>query len=74
MLALAVSLLFGFAAFVALAVIQSSVLVGARRTRAILAELGEIERRTRIARPRLTAAASAPRRSRPALQPLFAAA
>ncbi|HEY6814528.1 MAG TPA: hypothetical protein VI168_03210 [Croceibacterium sp.] len=67
MLAIAVSLLFGFTAFAALAVIVSSLLAGSRRARAILAELAEID-----ARPRVTRSAAA----RPAavLQPALAVA
>jgi len=45
MLAMAVSLLFGFAAFAALAVIRSSLRVGSARARLILAELAAIDRR-----------------------------
>jgi hypothetical protein len=69
MLAIAISLLFGLAAFAALAVIASSLTSGARRTRAILAELAEIERKARVTRPR-------PVRFQPraVLQPAFAAA
>ena len=52
MLAIAVSLLFGLAAFAALSVISSSLVAGSRRTRAILAELAEIERKARVTRPR----------------------
>ena len=59
MLAIAVSLLFGLAAFAALSVISSSLVAGSRRTRAILAELAEIERQARVTRPR--AARPAPR-------------
>lgn len=44
MLAVAISLLFGFATFAALAVIHASLVAGARRARLILAELAEIER------------------------------
>lgn len=52
MLAIAISLLFGLAAFAALAVIRSSAIVGSHRARAILAELAEIDRRARVSRPR----------------------
>ncbi len=52
MLAIAVSLLFGLAAFTALAVIASSLISGSRRIRAILAELSEIERKALVTRPR----------------------
>jgi hypothetical protein len=45
MLAIAISLLFGLAAFAALAVLGASLSRCARRARAILAELAEIERR-----------------------------
>jgi hypothetical protein len=69
MLALAVSLLFGLAALAAVAVIHSSLVVGIRRARLILAELDEIERQARVTRP-------APAGSPPqlALRPAFAAA
>ena len=69
MLALAVSLLFGLAALAAIAVIRSSLIVGIRRARVILAALDEIERGARVTRP-------APAGSRPqlALRPAFAAA
>ena len=50
MLAITVSLLFGLAAFAALATLCSSLLAGSRRARAILAELAEIERRGRVTR------------------------
>jgi hypothetical protein len=50
MLAIAISLMFGLAAFTALAVIRSSVVAGSRRARAILAELAEIERRAGVTR------------------------
>ena len=52
MLAIAVSLLFGLAAFAALAVIASSLSSGSRRVRAILAELAAIERKAPVTRPR----------------------
>ncbi len=45
MLAIAVSLLFGLATLAALAVIHTGLLVGARRARAIFAELAEIDSR-----------------------------
>ena len=44
MTAFAISLLFGLAAFAALAVISASVVAGASRARQILAELAVIER------------------------------
>ena len=46
MLAIAIALLFGSAAFAALAVIRSSLRAGSARGRLILAELAEIDRRT----------------------------
>jgi hypothetical protein len=69
MLAIAISLLFGLAAFAALAVIRSSVTVGARRARTILAELAEIERRAGVSRSR-----PVPGWSPPAPMPVGAAA
>ena len=69
MLAIAVSLLFGLAAFAALAVIAFSLMSGSRRVRAIVAELAQIERRAPVTRP--WAARLQPR---PALLPAFAAA
>ena len=68
MLAIAVSLLFGLAAFAALAVISSSLATGLRRTRAILAELAEIERKARVTRARAYPRAQA------VFQPALAAA
>jgi hypothetical protein len=65
MLAIAISLLFGLAAFAALAVIAAALLAGFRRTRSILAELAEIERRARVTRLRP---------SPTVLRPAFAAA
>ena len=65
MLAIAISLLFALAAFIALAVLHASLVTGSRRVRAILAELAEIERSARVTRTRS---------AQPALQPLFAAA
>lgn len=50
MLAIAISLLFGFAAFSALTVVHASLVAGARRARLILAELAEIERAPLTAR------------------------
>ena len=52
MLAIAVSLLFALAAFLALVVLHASLAVGARRVRFILAELAEIDRRARVTRTR----------------------
>ena len=52
MLAITVSLLFALAAFAALVVIRSSLAIGTARTRQILAELAEIERRAGVTRPR----------------------
>ena len=54
MLAIAVSLLFGLAAFMALAVLFSSLAVGSRRVRAIAAELAEIDRTALVIRARST--------------------
>ena len=47
MLTIAISLLLALAAFAAIAVIHASLVAGARRARAILAELDAIERRAR---------------------------
>ena len=69
MLAITISLLFGLAAFAAMAVLGASLMTGSRRVRAILAELAEIERRERVTRVR--PALSTPRA---VLQPAFAAA
>jgi hypothetical protein len=69
MLAIAVSLLFGLAAFAALVVIASSLKAGARRARAIVAELAEIDRTARVTRPR-----SVPFRPRAVPLPALAAA
>lgn len=69
MLAIAVSLLFAFAAFFALTVIHASLAAGSRRVRAILAELAQIERSARVIRARPVLPMP-----RPALQPLLAAA
>ena len=69
MLAIAVSLLFALAAFLALAVIHASLTAGAMRVREILAELAQIERSARVTRARPVLAMP-----RPALQPLLAAA
>jgi len=52
MLAITVTLLFGFAAFAALGVLGSSLITGARRVRGILVELAEIERKARVTRAR----------------------
>ena len=51
-MAIVISLLFGLAAFAALAAICSSLLSGSWRVRAILAELTGIERRTHVTRGR----------------------
>ena len=69
MLAIAISLLFALAAFASLAVIATSVIAGASRARAILAELAELDRPAPVIR-------LVPPRSRPAagFQPLLAAA
>ena len=69
MLAIAIALLFTLAAFAAIAVIATSVIAGARRARAIRAELARIERPAPVIR-------LVPARSRPAagFQPLLAAA
>ena len=66
MLAIAVSLLFALAALAAIVVIHASIVTGARRWRAILTELAEIERRADVRRAE----------PRPAfgLRPAFAAA
>ena len=69
MLAIAISLLFGLAAFAALAAFASALFSGARRTRSIMAELAEIERRARVSRPR-----PALSRPRAVLLPALAAA
>jgi hypothetical protein len=73
MLAIAVSLLFGLAAFAALAAIASSLMTASQRFHAILAELGEIERRdgvrrARVSRPRVRSQTGA------VLRPALAAA
>jgi hypothetical protein len=66
MLAIAISVLFGLATLVALAVIHASTTYGVRRARQIMAELGVEERRV---------ATITPPAYRPnALPPLFAAA
>jgi hypothetical protein len=69
MLAIAISLLFALVAFASVAVVAASVTAAARRARAILAELAEIERPTQVIR-------LVPTRSRPAagFRPLLAAA
>ena len=68
MLTITISLLFGLAAFAAMAVLGSSLIAGSRRVRAILAELAEIERLARVTRGRSALS------MRPAvLQPAFAA-
>ena len=69
MLAIAVSLLFGLAAFAALVVIACSLTSGARRVWAIVAELAEMERQARVTRP-----LAARLQPRPAMCPAFAAA
>ena len=66
MLAIVVSLLFGLAAFAALAAIISSLGVGVARGRAIFAELAELDRRSRVTAP-WEADRPAAARSRPAL-------
>lgn len=63
MLAMAVSLLFGFAAFAALAVIRSSLRVGSARARLILAELAAIDRRAGSTRLASTRPYQAPQRA-----------
>lgn len=68
MLAIAISLLFGAAAFAAVTVIHASVAHGARRARLIWAELAALE----APRPGRITPASRPRG--PALPALFAAA
>lgn len=50
MLAIAISLLFGFAAFAALVVIRASVMAGERRARRILVALAEFDRRAVVTR------------------------
>ena len=69
MLAIAIALLFALAAFASIAVVASSVIAGARRARAILAELAEIDRPAPVIR-------LVPTRARPAagFRPLLAAA
>ena len=52
MLTITISLLFGLAAFAAMAILGSSLIAGSRRVRAILAELAEIERLARVTRVR----------------------
>jgi hypothetical protein len=69
MLAMAVSLLFGLAAFAAFAVIRSSLVVAVGRARLILGDLAEIERGERASRS-LTSGS----RSRLAFRPGLAAA
>ena len=69
MLAITISLLFGLAAFAAVAVLGASLIAGSRQIRVILAEVAEIERRRRVTRVR--PALSMPRA---VLQPTFAAA
>jgi hypothetical protein len=76
MLAIAISLLFGFAACAALIVVHASLVAGARRARLILAELAEMDR---VELPRIEMAEMPPRvrakgYSRPLLQPALAAA
>ena len=67
MLAIALSLLFALAAFASIAVIATSVIAGARRARAILAELAAIERPAPVIR-------LVPARPAAVFQPLLAAA
>ena len=69
MLAIAISCLFGLAAFAALVVIRSSLVAGAGRARMILAQLAEIERQPRVIRT-----VAALHRPRPAWLPALAAA
>ena len=69
MLTITISLLFGLAAFAAMAVLSSSLIAGSRRVRAILAGLAEIERLERVTRVR-----PALSKRREVLQPAFAAA
>ena len=69
MLAIALSCLFGLAAFAALVVIRSSLGTGAARVRIILGELAAIERQ-----PRVTRTPRARPQSRPGVRPAFAAA
>ena len=52
MLTITISLLFGLAAFTALAVVSSSLIAVSRRVRTIAAELAEIERRAGLTRAR----------------------
>lgn len=75
MLAIAISLLFGFAACAALIVVHASLVTGARRARLILAELAALDR-LEAARPvrRERRPVRSTGYSRPALQPLLAAA
>ena len=51
MLAIAISLLFGLAAFAAVAVIQASLVAEVRRARIILSELAEIDSAERGSKP-----------------------
>ena len=67
MLIVAISLLFGLAAFAAIAVIRLSLTAGAGRARVILAELAEID-------SGITQTRSAVHRPRLAFRPSFAAA
>ena len=67
MLAIAIALLFGLAGSAAIAVLRAALIVGLGRSRLILAELSEIERRAGAARP-------ASYRPELVLRPAFAAA
>jgi hypothetical protein len=69
MLGIAIALLFGLAALVALAVIHASVAAGVLRAREIMVELAEIERRASVTRT----SSPIPRSSRARLQALAAA-
>lgn len=77
MLAIAISLLFGFAACAALIVVHASLVAGARRARHIFAELAEMDQAETIQVERVPAArvpVKAKGYSRPSLQPALAAA
>lgn len=76
MLAIAISLLFGFAACAALIVVHASLVTGARRARQILAELAEMDRveLPRIETAGMASRVRAKRYSRPLPQPALAAA
>lgn len=75
MLAIAISLLFGFAAVATLAVIHTSVVTGARRARLILAELAAMDRAERAPMPGRISPRPAPLRETAwVLPPRYAAA